>query len=77
VNGDWSRNAGATGVGAVLGSKNIKAIAVRGSGTCPATIWRSDAGIENAYAYMADHKLFKMWPARGLMNVNGLRQLME
>ena len=30
VNGDWSRNAGRTGIGAVMGSKNLKAIVVRG-----------------------------------------------
>jgi aldehyde:ferredoxin oxidoreductase len=70
VNGDWSRNAGRTGVGAVLGSKNLKAIAVRGSRDLPchdvATIARE---ADRAYAYMADHKFFKMWQREGLMNV--------
>jgi len=70
VNGDWSRNAGRTGVGAVLGSKNLKAIAVRGSRDLPchdfpALVRES----ETAYGYMADHKFFKMWQREGLMNV--------
>jgi aldehyde:ferredoxin oxidoreductase len=70
VNGDWSRNAGRTGVGAVLGSKNLKAIAVRGSRDLPchdlAGLMRESA---KAYSYMADHKFFKMWQREGLMNV--------
>ena len=36
VNGDWSRNAGRTGFGAIMGSKNLKAIVVRGSKDLPA-----------------------------------------
>jgi len=35
VNADWSRNAGRTGIGAVMGSKNLKAIAVRGARDLP------------------------------------------
>ena len=35
VNTDWSRNAGRTGVGAVMGSKNLKAIVVRGGEDLP------------------------------------------
>jgi aldehyde:ferredoxin oxidoreductase len=70
VNGDWSRNAGRTGVGAVLGSKNLKAIAVRGSRDLPC---HDLAGLMQesgkAYSYMADHKFFKMWQREGLMNV--------
>ena len=31
VTSDWGRNSGRTGIGAVMGSKNLKAIAVRGS----------------------------------------------
>ena len=70
ANGDWSRNAGRTGVGAVLGSKNLKAIAVRGSRDLPchdlAGLMRES---DKAYAYMAEHKFFKMWQREGLMNV--------
>ena len=35
ISHDFGRQAGRTGVGAVLGSKNIKAIAVRGTGSIP------------------------------------------
>ena len=35
VTSEWSRNAGRTGIGAVMGSKNIKAIAVRGQQDLP------------------------------------------
>jgi len=35
VNHDWGRQAGRTGIGAVLGSKKLKAIAVRGSKPIP------------------------------------------
>jgi aldehyde:ferredoxin oxidoreductase len=70
ANGDWSRNAGRTGVGAVLGSKNLKAIAVRGSRDLPChdlpALMRE---ADKAYAYMAEHKFFKMWQREGLMNV--------
>ena len=35
VTSDWGRNSGRTGIGAVMGSKNLKAIAVRGSKDLP------------------------------------------
>ncbi|MGB9629533.1 MAG: aldehyde ferredoxin oxidoreductase N-terminal domain-containing protein, partial [Thermodesulfobacteriota bacterium] len=35
VTSDWGRNSGRTGMGAVMGSKNLKAIAVRGSKDLP------------------------------------------
>ena len=35
INCDWSRNSGRCGMGAVMGSKNLKAIALRGSGSLP------------------------------------------
>jgi aldehyde:ferredoxin oxidoreductase len=70
VNGDWSRNAGRTGVGAVMGSKNLKAIAVRGSRDLPChDLARLMQESGKAYSYMADHKFFKMWQREGLMNV--------
>ena len=70
VNGDWSRNAGRTGVGAILGSKNLKAIAVRGSRDLPVhDVPGLVAEADKAYAYMAGHKFFKLWQTQGLMNV--------
>jgi aldehyde:ferredoxin oxidoreductase len=70
INTDWSRNAGRTGVGAVMGSKNLKAVAVRGSKDLP--VFDLDTLIkesEKAYAYMSSHKYFGMWQREGLMNV--------
>ena len=70
VNADWSRNAGRTGMGAIMGSKNLKAVVVRGSRDLPVA---DIAGLvdeaERAYAYMRGHKYFKMWQREGLMNV--------
>ncbi|MFC2019679.1 aldehyde ferredoxin oxidoreductase family protein, partial [Chloroflexota bacterium] len=70
VNTDWSRNAGRTGVGAIMGSKNLKAIAVRGDKDLPVydvVGLRSEA--DKAYKYMREHKYFKLWQQEGLMNV--------
>jgi len=70
VGADWSRNAGRTGIGAVMGSKNLKAIAVYGDKDLPiydmsALVAESD----KAYKYMKEHIFFKMWQKQGLMNV--------
>jgi len=70
VNADWSRNAGRTGVGAILGSKNIKAVVVRGNRDLPVhDIQGLMAESNRAYAYMKGHKFFKLWQNEGLMNV--------
>ena len=51
VTSEWSRNAGRTGIGAVMGSKNLKAIAVRGHQDLPtADIDRVIEISEQAYA---------------------------
>jgi len=70
VNADWSRNAGRTGIGAIMGSKNLKAIVVRGSRDLPVhdpEALRAEA--DRAYDYMSGHKYFKLWQEQGLMNV--------
>jgi len=70
VNTDWSRNAGRTGIGAIMGSKNLKAIVVRGHKDLPiydVTALMVEA--DKAYKYMKEHKYFKMWQQEGLMNV--------
>ena len=70
VNADWSRNAGRTGIGAVMGSKNLKAVAVRGARDLP--VHDLDGLVEEAekaYDYMRNHKFFDLWQREGLMNV--------
>ena len=70
VNADWSRNAGRTGIGAVMGSKNLKAIVVRGDKDLP--VYDIDSLIKEtkkAYKYLREHKFFKLWQQEGLMNV--------
>ena len=70
VNTDWGRNAGRTGIGAVMGSKNLKAIVVRGDKDIPVHDLRGlIAEAEKAFKYMREHKYFKMWQQEGLMNV--------
>jgi len=70
VNADWSRNAGRTGIGAIMGSKNLKAIVVRGYKDLPTyDISGLMAEADKAYKYMEEHKYFKMWQREGLMNV--------
>jgi len=70
VNADWSRNAGRTGLGAIMGSKNLKAIVVRGQRDLPVY---DVAGLveeaDKAFKYMKEHKYFKLWQQEGLMNV--------
>ncbi len=70
INADWSRNAGRTGMGAVMGSKNLKAIAIRGSKDLPVhDIRKLMDEADTAYEYMRNHKYFKMWQREGLMMV--------
>ncbi len=70
VNADWSRNAGRTGMGAILGSKNLKAIVVRGGKDLPVHDTRAlMEEADKAYAYMRNHKYFRMWQREGLMMV--------
>ena len=70
VNTDWGRNAGRTGIGAIMGSKNLKAIVARGDRDIPVY---DMAGLveenDKACSYMQGHKYFKMWQQEGLMNV--------
>jgi aldehyde:ferredoxin oxidoreductase len=70
VNTDWSRNAGRTGIGAIMGSKNLKAIVVRGSRDIPVyDLTGLMAEAEKAFSYMQNHSFFEMWQQEGLMNV--------
>ena len=70
VNSDWSRNAGRTGIGAIMGAKNLKAIVVRGTKDLP--VFDVNGLVEEtqkAVKYMTEHKYFKLWQQQGLMNV--------
>ena len=70
VNTDWSRNAGRTGIGAVMGSKNLKAIVIRGYEDLPVhDITSLMAEADKAYKYMEEHKYFQLWQQQGLMNI--------
>ncbi|HDP34803.1 MAG TPA: aldehyde ferredoxin oxidoreductase, partial [Candidatus Hydrogenedentes bacterium] len=70
VNCDWSRNAGRTGIGAIMGSKNLKAIVVRGETDLPvADMEGLMRETDQAVRYMREHKFFNMWQQQGLMNV--------
>lgn len=70
VNTDWGRNAGRTGIGAIMGSKNLKAIVVRGHKDIPVyDVPGLVAETEKACKYLQEHKYFKMWQQEGLMNI--------
>jgi len=72
INADWSRNAGRTGMGAVMGSKNLKAIVFSGAKDLPVHDLPSlMAESAKAYGYMRNHDYFKMWQREGLMMVMG------
>jgi aldehyde:ferredoxin oxidoreductase len=70
VNTDWGRNAGRTGFGAIMGSKNLKAIVVRGHQDIPVYDIRGlTAEANKAFKYLKEHKFYKLWQQQGLMNV--------
>ncbi|MBN1459624.1 MAG: aldehyde ferredoxin oxidoreductase, partial [Armatimonadetes bacterium] len=70
VNCDWSRNAGRCGMGAVMGSKNLKAIAVRGGGDLPVADPRQLRLLtEKSLRELRDHPMFEFWQQQGLMSV--------
>ena len=70
VTSEWSRNAGRTGIGAVMGSKNLKAIAVRGNRDLPVADLSTVEAISNdAYKELAEHRMMEFWHRQGLMSV--------
>jgi len=70
VNTDWSRNAGRTGIGAIMGSKNLKAIVARGDKDLPVhDLAALRAESDRADAYLRQHLYFKLWQREGLMTV--------
>jgi len=70
ITSDWGRQAGRTGMGAVLGSKNVKALVVRGGKDLPvADVPKMRAIGDRGYAALAAHPLFAFWQEQGLMSV--------
>lgn len=70
ISHDFGRQAGRTGVGAVLGSKNIKAIAVRGTGSLPAyDLERAYAAGKDAYQKVFAKTGFKEWTPEGTAGI--------
>ena len=70
VTSEWSRNAGRTGIGAVMGSKKLKAIAVRGNRDLPVADLAEVRRISNeGYEQIGSHKMMDFWHRQGLMSV--------
>ncbi len=70
VTSDWGRNSGRTGIGAVMGSKNLKAIAVRGSKDLPVfDLPRLQKASEVSFQSLRQNKNFTFWQEQGLMSV--------
>lgn len=70
ISHDFGRQAGRTGVGAVLGSKNLKAIAVRGSGRLP--VFDLDAAFaagKEAFKKVAAKPGFSAWTPEGTAGI--------
>ncbi len=66
ISHDFGRQAGRTGVGAVMGSKNIKAIAVKGTGSIPvADLKEAYAKGKDAYRKVKAKPGFKGWTPEG------------
>jgi len=70
VTSDWGRNSGRTGIGAVMGSKNLKAIAVRGSKDLPVfDLSRLERASQTSFQNLRENKNFTFWQEQGLMSV--------
>ena len=70
LSSDWSRNAGRCGMGAVMGSKNLKAIVVRGAKDLPVYDLDTLRKItDESMREIRSHDLFKFWQEQGLMSV--------
>lgn len=70
ISHDFGRQAGRTGVGAVLGSKNIKAIAVKGTGNIPvADLKAAYAKGKEAYQKVKAKPGFEGWTPEGTAGI--------
>jgi aldehyde:ferredoxin oxidoreductase len=70
ISHDFGRQAGRTGIGAVLGSKNIKAIAVKGTGSIPVyDIKKAYAKGKQAFKKVSEKPGFKGWTPEGTAGI--------
>jgi len=70
ISHDFGRQAGRTGIGAVLGSKNIKAIVVKGTGSIPVKdIELAFARGKEAFKAVAQKPGFKGWTPEGTAGI--------
>lgn len=70
ISHDFGRQAGRTGIGAVLGSKNIKAIAVRGTGSLPvADVNAAYRMGKQAFTRVTEKPGFKGWTPEGTAGI--------
>jgi aldehyde:ferredoxin oxidoreductase len=70
ISHDFGRQAGRAGVGAVLGSKNIKAIAVKGTGSIPVfDVEAAYAAGQDAYRKVFATRGFKEWTPEGTAGI--------
>jgi aldehyde:ferredoxin oxidoreductase len=70
IDADWGRNAGRTGMGAIFGSKNLKAIAVRGANDLPVYDVELLRELSNqAFQTLKKNPYFEFWQRQGLMSV--------
>ena len=70
ISHDFGRQAGRTGVGAVMGSKNLKAVAVKGSGSLPvADLKEAYAKGKEAYRKVRVKPGFEGWTPEGTAGI--------
>jgi len=70
ISHDFGRQAGRTGIGAVLGSKNIKAIAVKGTGRIPVfDLKKAYAKGKQAFKKVSEKPGFKGWTPEGTAGI--------
>ena len=70
ISHDFGRQAGRTGIGAVLGSKNIKAIAVKGTGSIPVfDVEKAYARGKKAFKNVSQKPGFKGWTPEGTAGI--------
>lgn len=70
ISHDFGRQAGRTGIGAVLGSKNIKAIAVKGTGAIPVfDVEKAFEKGKQAFKKVSEKPGFKGWTPEGTAGI--------